>query len=181
MISPRFTWLILGADLQVERGYTGPISGHMKGIAMTNVTTTVEKARDIGQTLAKDEEFRKSVVEAYGSARKLYDKLDDKSIKALTAVLAADTSAQKDFSRSATRLQKAAKKALKKSHKRRNALILAGVLVGLLYNPKTGPQTRKWIKERISGSDGAFEYEVDGAASPGAESTAVSPQPPAAD
>ncbi len=129
---------------------------------MPNVTKTVTRARSVGETLASDEEFRKSLVDAYESARKIYDRLDDKSVKALAAMLATDTRTQRDVSRSVTRMQKAARKATRKTHRRRNTLILAGIVVGLLYNPKTGPQTRKWIRERTFGSDETFEYEVDG-------------------
>ena len=32
-------------------------------------------------------------------------------------------------------------------------LLLAGITVGILFNPMTGPQTRAWLMEKITGED----------------------------
>jgi hypothetical protein len=32
-------------------------------------------------------------------------------------------------------------------------LLLAGITVGILFNPMTGPQTRKWVMDKITGED----------------------------
>ena len=36
-------------------------------------------------------------------------------------------------------------------------LLLTGITAGLLFNPKTGPQTRKWLMDRIAG-EGTDDY-----------------------
>jgi hypothetical protein len=44
----------------------------------------------------------------------------------------------------------------KKDHGGRNAtLLVAGVALGILYNPVTGAETRKWLREMLAG-DGGF-------------------------
>ena len=53
-----------------------------------------------------------------------------------------------------------AKKASNPSHKARNSLIVAGIMIGILYNPKTGPDTRKWLKEKVFGPEETFEFEA---------------------
>ncbi|HEV8501410.1 MAG TPA: hypothetical protein VGR63_07525, partial [Casimicrobiaceae bacterium] len=43
----------------------------------------------------------------------------------------------------------------KKDHSGRNAtLLVAGIALGILYNPVTGPETRKFIKEMLTGDAG---------------------------
>ncbi len=45
----------------------------------------------------------------------------------------------------------------KESHGFRNVLlILVGVAIGIFFNPFTGPETRRWVKGRVSG--GEFSY-----------------------
>lgn len=125
---------------------------------MANVKGTVQTAAPILKKLAKDEEFRKTVIGAYAAARDIYDEIgEDKKMKALAAKIATDPKLQKELTKQFKDVQKSAKKATKASHKKRNALIMAGIVAGLLYNPKTGPQTRKWLREKM-GSEPEFEY-----------------------
>jgi hypothetical protein len=36
---------------------------------------------------------------------------------------------------------------------------MAGIVIGILYNPATGPDTRRWLKEKVFGPEETFEYE----------------------
>lgn len=129
---------------------------------MADVKTAVSAATPVVRKLATDEDFRKTVVGAYVAARSIYDEVgDDKKMKSLAGKIATDPKLQKELSKQLKSVQKSAKKATKGSHKKRNALILAGITVGLLYNPATGPDTRRWLKEKISGRDDTFDYELD--------------------
>jgi hypothetical protein len=39
-------------------------------------------------------------------------------------------------------------------------LLLTGIALGVLFNPVTGPDTRKWLKETLlGGSSDEFGYE----------------------
>jgi hypothetical protein len=48
-------------------------------------------------------------------------------------------------------------------HKGRNStLLLAGIALGILFNPLTGPETRRWLKDKIFGEDEEFGYGSSG-------------------
>ncbi|MDX6488206.1 MAG: hypothetical protein QOK13_821, partial [Gaiellaceae bacterium] len=50
----------------------------------------------------------------------------------------------------------------KKDHGGRNStLLLAGITLGILFNPMTGPQTRKWVSDKVFGSSDDFTYGGD--------------------
>jgi hypothetical protein len=107
------------------------------------------KAKPKVERVAKDEKFQKHVREAYGSARTIYDALfpdlQDELRNAINELRGASVRA---------------KKAAKPSHKGRNTVLLSGILIGVLYNPKTGPETRKWLKEKVFGPEETFEFEA---------------------
>jgi hypothetical protein len=144
-----------------------------KGSAMI----VTEKVKDVAtaatpavQRLAKDEKFQQNVKSAYGSARSIYDELfvegppaTETTAKRIVAKLAVDPELQNELRSVFHELQEAGKRAKKAakppSYKKRNALIMAGIVIGILYNPATGPDTRKWLKERIFGPEETFEYE----------------------
>ena len=45
------------------------------------------------------------------------------------------------------------------THKSRNGtLLLAGIALGILFNPMTGPETRRWLKNKIFGEEEEFGY-----------------------
>ena len=81
----------------------------------------------------------------------------------IAAKLAADPELQEELRNAIKELRGAtqrAKKAAQPSHKARNSMILSGILIGVLYNPKTGPETRKWLKEKVFGPEETFEFEA---------------------
>jgi hypothetical protein len=134
------------------------------------VTKKVASARPTVERVAKDKQFQKHVKGAYGSARTIYDDLffqgaapTAAQTKLVVARLAQDPELQEELRNVFTELRSAgkrAKKAAKPSHKSRNALLLAGITIGILYNPKTGPDTRKWLKEKVFGPEETFEFET---------------------
>lgn len=147
---------------------------------MANVKDTVAGAKPVVGKLAKDEKLRRTLLDAFATAREVYTELDDeKKAQALATRVAGDPKLQKQLRKTIVEVQKAGKRATKKSHKKRNALILAGITVGLLYNPATGPDTRRWIKEKISGSDDTFDYELEGGNGSGVPPAAPADEPAA--
>ena len=45
------------------------------------------------------------------------------------------------------------------THKSRKAtLLVTGIALGILFNPVTGPDTRKWLKETLLGGSDEFGY-----------------------
>ena len=132
------------------------------------------KAKPTVERVAKDEKFQKHVREAYGSARTIYDELFLETPPAviepgagkarqIAVKLASDPDLQDELRNAINELRGAsvrAKKAAKPSHKGRNTVLLSGILIGVLYNPKTGPETRKWLKEKVFGPEETFEFEA---------------------
>lgn len=119
--------------------------------AAENVKPYVERA-------ISDEKLRDDVMSAFATARELYnDLLGNRDAVGVATRVATDEElrdklrdAVEDLRNAADRLQG------KKEHGGRNAtLLVAGVALGILYNPVTGPETRKWLKEMLAG-DGEF-------------------------
>jgi hypothetical protein len=142
-----------------------------KGFSMAateKVKGAVVTARPVVERLATDEEFQRHVKSAFDSARTIYDELfvgaapkTAGGARVIAGRLATDKAVQDEVRRAVEELRLAGERAKgKQSHKARNALILTGIVVGILYNPATGPETRRWLKEKVFGPEETFEYEA---------------------
>ena len=117
--------------------------------AAENVKPYVERAMS-------DEKLRDDVMSAFSTAKELYSELiGGRGPVTLATRVATDEEirdklrdAVEDLRNAADRLQG------KKAHGGRNTtLLVAGIALGILFNPITGPETRKWVKEMIGGDD----------------------------
>jgi hypothetical protein len=120
--------------------------------AAENVKPYVERAMS-------DEKLRDDVMSAFSTAKELYSELvGGRGAVTLATRVATDEEirdklrdAVEDLRNAADRLQG------KKAHSGRNTtLLVAGIALGILFNPITGPETRKWVKEMIGGGDDEF-------------------------
>ena len=109
----------------------------------------------------QDEELRESLRSAFATARDVYDELlGNRGVTGIASKVATDEdiqdqlrSAIDDLRSAADRIQGA------DSHKSRNSsLLLVGIALGILFNPITGPETRRWLKDTIFGADDEFGY-----------------------
>ena len=129
--------------------------------AAENVKPYVERAMS-------DEKLKQDVLSAFATAKDLYNELVGSrgAVTLATRVATNDDVREKlrtaieDLRSASDRLQ-----GRKEHHGRNTTLLVAGIALGILFNPVTGPETRRWLKEMISGSDGDFggDYPPAGA------------------
>ena len=131
--------------------------------ATDRVNDAVESARPYVERLARDEDLHNNVKRAYESARRVYDDLlADRGASGMAFRVARDKDIQGELRKAVEELREAGRRAQgKESHTGRNAtLLLVGIAVGVLFNPATGPDTRKWLKDKLFGPEQPFDsYE----------------------
>ena len=117
--------------------------------AAGNVKPYVERAM-------QDEKLRDDVMSAFSTARDLYSELiGGRGAVTLATRVATDEEIREKLKDAIEDLRSAADRLQgKKSHGGRNTtLLVAGIALGILFNPVTGPETRRWVKDMIGGSD----------------------------
>ena len=126
-----------------------------------NVKPYIERAM-------KDEDLRENVMTAFAAAKEVYDELiGNRGVTTVARRVATDKDMQENMKRAMDELRTAADRIQgKKDHSGRNtALLLAGITLGILFNPATGPQTRKWLSDKIFGGSDEFTYQGGNGAS----------------
>jgi hypothetical protein len=124
-------------------------------------TRTKERLYDTADTMRPyvdralhDDALHDNLKEAFSAARDVYAELLGNRNLTGTAVRAAtDKDIQDNLKKAVEELRTAASRIQgKEDHGARNTmLLLAGITAGILFNPMTGPQTRQWLMERITG------------------------------
>jgi hypothetical protein len=112
-----------------------------------------------------DDELRESVRNAYESARTIYNELiGRRGVTGVAARVATDKEIQEELRATVAELRRAADRVQgKEQHTSRNSsLLLLGIALGILFNPMTGPQTRKWLSEKLFGGGDDFTYQGGG-------------------
>jgi hypothetical protein len=126
----------------------------------SKVLGAAETARPYVERAITDEEFRESLRSAFLAAKQIYDGLaPPRGVSGIASKVAKDEEVQESLKRAVAELRFAADRVQsgKESHGLRNVfLILIGVAIGIFFNPFTGPETRSWVKGRVSG--GEFSY-----------------------
>ena len=127
------------------------------------VFTAAGTAKPYVDRALHDEELRDSVKHAVSAAREIYDELmGRRGVTAVATRVATDKDIQDNLRTAIDELRHAAGRLQGKEEQHRghgSTLLLAGIVLGVLFNPVTGPQTRRWLKESLFGGGGEFGYE----------------------
>jgi hypothetical protein len=144
-------------------------------------TKTKDKLYDTADTMRPyvdralhDDELHENLKEAFKAARDVYAELLGNRNFAGTAMRAAtDKEIQENLKKAVEELRSAAGRIQgKEDHGARNTmLLLTGITVGILFNPMTGPQTRAWLMQKITG-EGSDDYTYTPPSSTGGNSAA---------
>jgi len=131
--------------------------------AAGNVKPYVERAMS-------DEKLKQDVLSAFATARELYNELIGGRSPVTVATRVATDDDVREKLRAAIEDLRSASDRLQGRRERsgRNAILLiTGIVIGLLFNPVTGPDTRRWLKQTVSGSDDDFGGDYPPAAANG--------------
>src|SRR5438034_10403490 len=128
---------------------------------MAKAKDRVADVKPYVQRAIQDEELRDNLRSAFAPARDVYDELiGGRGVTGVASKVASDKDIQEQLRSAIEDLRSAADRIQgREEHKGRNAsLLLAGIALGLLFNPMTGPETRRWLKDKIFGEDEEFGY-----------------------
>ena len=127
---------------------------------MANAKDKVADVKPYVKRALQDEELRDNLRSAFDTARDVYDELIGKrGVTGVATKVASDKEIQDQLRSAIDDLRSAANRIQgNEGHKGRNStLLLAGIALGILFNPMTGPQTRKWLMDKIAG-EGTDDY-----------------------
>ncbi|MBA2462968.1 MAG: hypothetical protein H0V45_14595 [Actinobacteria bacterium] len=136
---------------------------------------TADTVRPYVDRALHDEDLRDNLKEAFNAARDVYaELLGGRTITATATRVATDKEIQENLKKTVEELRKATDRIQGKAdHGGRNTmLLLTGITAGILFNPMTGPQTRKWLMEKITGeSSDDYGYGASSTSSDNGPST----------
>ena len=146
---------------------------------------TKEKLYDTAETMRPyvdralhDDDLHDNLKEAFNAARDVYTELlGNRNLTSTATRVATDKDIQENLKRTIEELRKATDRVQgKDDHSTRNTiLLLTGITMGILFNPMTGPQTRKWLMEKITGeSSDDFGYSTSSTTSDNGPTTSPS-------
>ena len=125
----------------------------------STISTKADLVRPYVERAMTDERLRNEVLRAFATARELYGDLAGDRDKPMVVVSRVATDDDvRDKLRDAIEDLKSASGRLQgrreRSSHRASTLLVAGIALGILFNPVTGAETRRFIRDLISGGDG---------------------------
>ena len=121
-----------------------------------SVTAAADQVRPYVERAMNDEKLRREVLRAFATARELYgDLISDRDRPITLASRVATDDDVRDKLREAIEDLRSAGDRLQgrreRSSARASTLLVAGIALGILFNPVTGSETRRFIRDLISG------------------------------
>jgi hypothetical protein len=129
---------------------------------MAKTKDRVSDVKPYVERAIKDEEFRDNLKSAFAAARDVYEELmGPRGVSGKAVRVASDKEMRENLRSAIDDLRTAADRIQHgPGHKGRNTLLVTGIALGiLLFNPMTGADTRKWLKDSVFGSDDEFGYQ----------------------
>jgi hypothetical protein len=129
---------------------------------MAKTRDRVSDVKPYVERAIKDEEFRDNLKNAFVAARDVYDELmGPRGVSGKAARVASDKDLRENLRSAIDDLRSAADRIQRgQSHKGRNLLLVSGIAIGiLLFNPLTGGDARRWVKEAVFGEEDEFGYQ----------------------
>ena len=121
----------------------------------STISTKADLVRPYVERAMSDEKLRNEVLRAFATARELYGDLAGDRDKPMVVVSRVATDDDvRDKLRDAIEDLKSASGRRERSSHRASTLLVAGIALGILFNPVTGAETRRFIRDLISGGDG---------------------------
>ncbi len=121
----------------------------------SKVYDTADSIKPYVERAMADDKLRADVMHAYKTAKKLYGELagGDTAPVTIATRVATDNDIREQLSTAIEDLRSASDRLQgKKDHSgRASALLLVGIVLGILYNPVTGAETRRFIREMLTG------------------------------
>ena len=115
---------------------------------------TADTMRPYVDRALHDDALHDNLKEAFSAARDVYaELLGNRNLTGTAMRAATDKEIQDNLRKAADELRTAASRIQgKKDNSGRNTmLLLIGITIGILFNPMTGPQTREWLMQKITG------------------------------
>jgi hypothetical protein len=130
-----------------------------KANAKDNLLTKADAVRPYVERAMNDERLRAEVLRAFTTARGLYgDLVGDKDKPMVLASRVATDDEIRDKLREAIDDLKSASDRLQgkreRASHRASTLLVAGIALGILFNPVTGAETRRFIRDLVSSGGG---------------------------
>jgi hypothetical protein len=129
---------------------------------MAKTKDRVANVRPYVERAIQDEDFRDNLKSAFAAARDVYDELiGPRGVSGKAMRVASDKEMRENLRSAIDDLRSAADRIQRgQPHKGRNTFLVTGIALGiLLFNPLTGSDTRKWLKDVAFGEDDDFGYQ----------------------
>jgi hypothetical protein len=117
-----------------------------------------ETVRPYVERAMTDERLRNELMRAFGTARELYGELVGEKNRPITLAsrVATDDDVRDKLREAIEDLRSASERLQGKrarSNTRASTILVAGIALGILFNPVTGPETRRFIRDLLSAGD----------------------------
>lgn len=108
-----------------------------------------------------DDEIRTNVLRAWNAARKVYGELGGEGPLGAASKLSGKDSVREDLDTTVQSLSEAIVRMSGNQPKRRSGwgfFFFLTTIIVVLFNPATGADTRRWLKDHLIGSEEEFDY-----------------------